>query len=127
MLELALTLKKMGIKVEQVQDFTPTPGTISSCMFHTGIDPLTGKRVHVASSDREKGLQKSLLLWHQATERAKIMEALKELGRLGDVGLLLGERSGQTEPAAKPKIPQEAYRRAEPGKKNRVATTKKTR
>ncbi len=92
MLELALILKKIGLKVEQVQDFTPTPGTISSCMFHTGIDPLTGKPVYVANSDREKGLQKSLLLWHQPTERAKIMEALKELGRTGDASMLLEER-----------------------------------
>ncbi len=92
MLELALALKKIGLKVEQVQDFTPTPGTISSCMFHTGIDPLSGRQVYVARSDREKGLQKALLLWHQPGERAKIMEALKELGRLNDVEALLGER-----------------------------------
>jgi len=94
MLELALALKKIGLKVDQVQDFTPTPGTISSCMFHTGIDPLTGRQVYVARSDREKGLQKALLLWHQPGERAKIMEALKEIGRLNDVEMLLGERSG---------------------------------
>ena len=93
MLELALAMKKIGLKVDQVQDFTPTPGTISSCMFHTGIDPLTGKQVYVARSDREKGLQKALLLWHQPGERAEIMEALKEMGRLNDAELLLGERS----------------------------------
>jgi uncharacterized radical SAM protein YgiQ len=80
MLELALLLKKMGIKVEQVQDFTPTPGTIATCMFYCGIDPMTGKPVYSATSDREKGLQKSLLLWHQPSERAKVIEALKELG-----------------------------------------------
>ena len=79
MLELALSLKKIGIKVDQVQDFTPTPGTISSCMFHTGLDPLTGQKVYVAESDREKGLQKALMLWHQPSERKKVMEALKEL------------------------------------------------
>ena len=90
MLELALMLKKMGITVEQVQDFTPTPGTIATCMFHSGIDPMTGKKVYSATSDREKGLQKSLLLWHLPTERAKVMEALKELGREGDAKLLIG-------------------------------------
>ncbi|MDU0460130.1 MAG: DUF3362 domain-containing protein, partial [Geobacteraceae bacterium] len=98
MLELALALKKIGLRVEQVQDFTPTPGTISSCMFHTGIDPLTGRQVYVARSDREKGLQKALLLWHQPGERAKIMEALKELGRLDEVEKLLGERGGSGAP-----------------------------
>ncbi len=64
MLALALILKKMGIQVEQVQDFTPTPGTIATCMFYSGLDPMTGKPVYTATSDREKGLQKSLLLWH---------------------------------------------------------------
>jgi uncharacterized radical SAM protein YgiQ len=90
MLELALTLKKMGMKIEQVQDFTPTPGTIATCMFYSGLDPMTGKRVYTATSDREKGLQKSLLLWHLPAERAKVMEALKELGREGEAGILWG-------------------------------------
>jgi uncharacterized radical SAM protein YgiQ len=92
MLDLALSLKKIGMKVEQVQDFTPTPGTISSCMFHTGFDPMTGQRVYVARSDREKGLQKALMLWHLPSERKKVMEALKELGREGDASALFGER-----------------------------------
>lgn len=81
MLELALVLKKLGLKVEQVQDFTPTPGTLSTCMYHTGVDPLSGKPVYVARTDREKGLQKALLLWHLPEERRKVLEALKELGR----------------------------------------------
>ncbi|MDD5286226.1 MAG: YgiQ family radical SAM protein [Desulfuromonadaceae bacterium] len=100
MLELALSLKKVGMKVEQVQDYTPTPGTISNCMFHTGLDPLTGQHVYVARSDREKGLQKAVMLWHQTSERAKVIEALKELGREDAAYTLFGEslstgRSGQ--------------------------------
>jgi uncharacterized radical SAM protein YgiQ len=94
MLELALILKKMGMKVEQVQDFTPTPGTVATCMFHSGIDPMSGKPVYVATSDREKGLQKSLLLWHLPAERGKVLEALKELGREGDSGLFWGAGAG---------------------------------
>ena len=81
MLELALALKTLGLIVEQVQDFTPTPGTLSTCMFYTGINPGNGKAVYVPSSDREKGLQKALLLWHVPDERRKVLEALKELGR----------------------------------------------
>ncbi|HEX9079136.1 MAG TPA: YgiQ family radical SAM protein, partial [Desulfuromonadaceae bacterium] len=81
MLELALILRKLGLEVEQVQDFTPTPGTLSTCMFYTGLDPDSGKTVHVAASDREKGLQKALLLWHRPEERNKVMEALRVLGR----------------------------------------------
>lgn len=120
MLELALILKKMGLKVEQVQDFTPTPGTISSCMFHTGIDPMTGQRVYVAKSDREKGLQKSLLLWHQPSERIKILEALKELGRTGDANRLLGDPGGQ---AASTKSSRE-FRSGDPLKHRKVHTKK---
>jgi uncharacterized radical SAM protein YgiQ len=81
MLQLALALKAMGFRVEQVQDFTPTPGSLSTCMYHTGIDPDSGKAVYVPRSDREKGLQKALLLWHQPGERNKVLEALRELGR----------------------------------------------
>ncbi|WP_173195908.1 YgiQ family radical SAM protein [Geobacter sp. SVR] len=87
MLELALTLRELGLRVEQVQDFTPTPGTLATCMYHTGIDPDSGQAVYVARSDREKGLQKSLLLWHVSDERRRVQEALRELGRedLGEV------------------------------------------
>ena len=112
MFELALTLKKMGITVEQVQDFTPTPGTIATCMFYCGLDPMTGKRVYTATSDREKGLQKSLLLWHLPAERGKVMEALKELGREGEAGFLLGGGSGDDRslPAQRRKVPTKKAR-----------------
>ncbi len=105
MFELALILKKMAIKVEQVQDFTPTPGTIATCIFHSGIDPMNGKRVYIATSDREKGLQKALLLWHLPTERAKVIEALKELGREADAKLLWGggTESQRSSPALRKK------------------------
>lgn len=89
MLELALALKKLGMTVDQVQDFTPTPGTLSTCMYYTGMDPETGKRVHVPVSDREKGLQKALALWHQPGERNKVLEALREVGR-EDAAMMLG-------------------------------------
>lgn len=94
MLELALALKELGFRVEQVQDFTPTPGSLSTCMYHTGIDPDSGKAVHVPRSDREKGLQKAVLLWHQPGERSKVLEALRELGRDDLIPLLLGVDAG---------------------------------
>jgi radical SAM superfamily enzyme YgiQ (UPF0313 family) len=120
MLELALALKKLGLKVEQVQDFTPTPGTLSTCMFYTGINPGNGKTVYVPSSDREKGLQKALLLWHLPDERRKVLEALKELGREDLSGILLaGSASGTGRYVEKPKT----------GKKRGsvILRTKKTR
>jgi len=91
MLELALALKRLGFRVEQIQDFTPTPGSLSTCMYHTGIDPDSGRAVYVPRSDREKGLQKALLLWHQPAERNKVREALRELGKEEMVAVLLGE------------------------------------
>jgi uncharacterized radical SAM protein YgiQ len=81
MVELALALKKYGLRVEQVQDFTPTPGTLATCMFYTGIDPFSGTAVHVARSDREKILQKALLLSHLPEEHKNVVAALKACGR----------------------------------------------
>ncbi len=81
MVDAALALKKMGLKVEQVQDFTPTPGTLSTCMYYTGMDPYTGEKVYVARTDREKRLQKALLLYHLPGERASVVKALELAGR----------------------------------------------
>lgn len=81
MVELALALKRSHLRVEQVQDFTPTPGTLSTCIYHTGIDPFTGKAIHVPRSEREKRLQKALLLSHIQEERRNVMEALRTCGR----------------------------------------------
>lgn len=93
MVDLALMLKQWGMQVEQVQDFTPTPGTLSTCIFHTGIDPFTGEAVYVPKTDREKGLQKSLLLYHVADERKNCLLALKECGREAAADELFGTRS----------------------------------
>jgi uncharacterized radical SAM protein YgiQ len=81
MVELAVFLRKNGLMVDQVQDFTPTPGTLATCIYHTGIDPFTGKEVYVPKNDREKGLQKALLLSHIPGERRRVMEALRACGR----------------------------------------------
>ncbi len=56
---LASVLNKMGLKAEQVQEFTPTPMTLATTMYYTGIDPYTGKQVFTATADRHKRLQKS--------------------------------------------------------------------
>jgi len=93
MVDLALMLKRWGMKVEQVQDFTPTPGTLATCIYHTGSDPFTGEKVFVARSDREKGLQKSLLLYHLPEERKSCLAALKECGREDAAAELFGTPS----------------------------------
>ena len=122
MLNLALALKDLGFRVEQVQDFTPTPGSLSTCMFHTGIDPDSGKAVHVPRSDREKGLQKALLLWHQPVERNKVLEALRELGRDDLAAELLGfvSRGRNEKKPTDTELP-----RNQRGKKQHIATTKR--
>lgn len=84
--ELALFLKKRGIRPEQVQDFYPTPGTISTCMFYTGLDPYTMKEVYVAKSPKEKAMQRALLQYYNPKNKDIIIEALKKCGRYDLIG-----------------------------------------
>ena len=84
--ELALYLKKIGCSPEQVQDFYPTPGTVSTVMFYTGIDPLTGKSVYVASDPREKRMQRALLQSFRRENAPIIREALVKCGREDLIG-----------------------------------------
>ena len=83
---LAEYLNRRGRQPEQVQDFYPTPGTISTCMYYTGIDPRTKKPVYVAKTPREKGLQRALLQWKRPEKRRLVIEALKEAGREDLIG-----------------------------------------
>ncbi|MBQ2960346.1 MAG: YgiQ family radical SAM protein [Oscillospiraceae bacterium] len=83
---LAEYLNKLGRQPEQVQDFYPTPGTISTCMYHTGIDPLTMKSVYVAKTQHEKDMQRALLQWKRPDKRKLVIEALKYAGREDLIG-----------------------------------------
>ena len=83
---LAEYLNKTGRQPEQVQDFYPTPGTISTCMYYTGIDPFTMKSVYVAKSFREKAMQRALLQWKRPDKRELVIEALKTAGREDLIG-----------------------------------------
>ena len=65
MRDLASELKNLGIKPEQVQDFTPTPMTLSTLMYYTGFDPYSGKKVHVARKSEEKKRQKEYFFWYK--------------------------------------------------------------
>lgn len=85
-IELAQFLKKRRIRPEQVQDFYPTPGTISTCMFYTGIDPYTMKEVYVAKSPKEKAMQRALLQYFNPKNRDLVVEALKIAGRTDLIG-----------------------------------------
>jgi uncharacterized radical SAM protein YgiQ len=94
MVQLVQQLNRLKLKVEQAQEFTPTPGTAATCMYYTGLDPDSGKPVYVARTDREKILQKSILLWHLPEERQRATKLLRELGRNDLLGVLdEGQRS----------------------------------
>ncbi len=84
--KLALYLKKRGVRPRQVQDFYPTPGTVSTCMYHTGLDPFTMEKVYVPRSYREKELQRALLQWFDPSKKALVLEALKKAHREDLIG-----------------------------------------
>ncbi len=84
--EMALWLKKWGYSPEQVQDFYPTPGTISTVMYYTGIHPMTGKTVAVTTDYHEKILQRALLQYSRPENANLVREALKLAGREDLIG-----------------------------------------
>ncbi len=83
---LALFLKKHNIRPEQVQDFYPTPGTISTCMFYTGLDPYTLKPVFVPRTSEEKAMQRALLQYFNPNNHVLVVQALKKAGREDLIG-----------------------------------------
>ena len=84
--ELALFLKSLKMRPEQVQDFYPTPGTISTCMFYTGLDPYTMKKVYVPRTAEEKGMQRALLQYFRPQNQRKCIEALIKAHRTDLIG-----------------------------------------
>ncbi len=84
--ELAEYLKEHGINPEQVQDFYPTPGTLSTSMFHTGYDPRNMKKVYVPRIPKEKAMQRALLQYRKKENYRLVIEALKEAHREDLIG-----------------------------------------
>lgn len=84
--ELALFLKKNHIRPEQVQDFYPTPGTVSTCMYYTGLHPYTLEPVFVPTSPHEKALQRALLQYFLPQNQSLVREALYKAGRWDLIG-----------------------------------------
>ena len=83
---LALFLKENHIHPEQVQDFYPTPGTVSTCMFYTGMDPYTLKPVFVPRTPEEKAMQRALLQYFLPKNRELVLKALHKAGREDLIG-----------------------------------------
>ena len=79
--ELAEYLRDLGYMPEQVQDFYPTPSTISTCMYYTGLDPRTMKPVYVPTNPHEKAMQRALIQYRRPENRPLVEEALRLAGR----------------------------------------------
>ena len=85
-IELALFLKKNNMNPQQVQDFYPTPGSISTAMFYTGLDPRTGKEVYVPKTPEEKAMQRALLQYKNPDNKKLVIKALRLAGREDLIG-----------------------------------------
>ncbi len=85
-IKMACYLNKVGYMPQQVQDFYPTPGTLSTAMYYTEIDPRTMKPVYVAKTAEEKAMQRALLQWRRPDKRPIIAAALRKAGREDLVG-----------------------------------------
>jgi radical SAM superfamily enzyme YgiQ (UPF0313 family) len=86
MIETAEYIRDTGRYTRQVQDFTPTPMTAATCMFHTGIDPFTDKKIFVATSQKEKSIQRAMLHYREPRNYNQVYEGLKRANRLDLVG-----------------------------------------
>ena len=83
---LAESIRDMGYMPEQVQDFYPTPSTISTCMYYTGVDPRTMKKVEITSKPHEKALQRALIQYRLPENYDLVKEALLREGRQDLIG-----------------------------------------
>jgi len=114
MIDVALYLKRHRLTVEQVQDFTPTPGSLSTCIYYTEKDPFSGQPIHVPRSTKERQLQKSLLLYHRPESRTNIQDALKVCRRENVSAELLGTISAEKKRITGSKSPKNSRSRRRP-------------
>ena len=78
MADLAIKTKEQGYRLEQVQDFTPTPMTLATVMYYTGIDPYTGKKMYSANTLSKKKLQRIFFFWYKPENKKIIKDVLKK-------------------------------------------------
>lgn len=120
---LAEYIRDLGYMPEQVQDFYPTPGTISTCMYYTGLDPRTMEPVYVPHSLKEKQLQRALIQYRNPENYDMVREALQKAGRTDLIGFgekcLIPPRKWQKDGENRPKNTQRqsGKRRAKDGQK----------
>ncbi len=86
MIGLALFLKRNGYKPDQVQDFIPAPFDIATCMYYTGIDPMTGEEVYIAKNIKDRKMQRALLQFFKPENYFEVRKALETAGRADLIG-----------------------------------------
>ena len=136
---LAEHLRDFGYMPEQVQDFYPTPSTISTCMYYTGVDPRTMKPVYVAVNPHEKAMQRALIQYRNPKNYDLVYEALTKAGRTDLIGFdkkclirprRIGAQSGDNRTHGGNKAYADGGRRNDNrvhgGKNNTAAAKKKT-
>lgn len=98
MAELACITKGLNFHLEQVQDFTPTPMTVASEIYYTGIHPYTGEKVFTARTEKEKLAQRQFFFWYKPEMRDQITEELRKLHRPDLIAALYPGYRGQAKP-----------------------------
>lgn len=107
MAQLSVETKQLNFQLEQVQDFTPTPMTLATEMYHSGYDPYTMKPVFVARSQDDKTAQRRFFFWYKPEERAAIKQSLIRAGRPDLIDTLFGSKpskSNHSQPEKQPKF-----------------------
>lgn len=130
-IELAEFLRDTGYNPEQVQDFIPTPGSLSTCMYYTGINPLTGEKVYVAKTAHDKRLQRALLQYRNPKNYDLVLEALNKAGRTDLIGYapkcLIRPPRNHPQAFSSPEDKQGKNRRLAPSRHKPARVKKQTR
>ena len=95
MANLAADTKELGFRLEQVQDFTPTPMTVATIIYYTGLHPYTLKEVYTAKNQKEKKAQHQFFFWYKGENRKQIRARLEKMGREDLIEKILGEHRKQ--------------------------------
>ncbi len=121
MANLAAETKDMGFKLEQVQDFTPTPMTVATIIYYTGLHPYTLKPVYTAKSKKDKQNQHLFFFWHKRENQQVIREKLSSIGREDLIEKLIGDRKQEM----KKSLGKERIKENFKNKKSRVGKRKR--
>jgi uncharacterized radical SAM protein YgiQ len=114
-IDLALFIRDQGVQPQQVQDFYPTPGTISTCMFYSGFDPRTLQPIHTASDPKEKAMQRALLQFKDPKNHSLVLQALELTGRQD----LIGNKPGCLVPQGRGKTTNQSVGNGSVNSRNR--------